>query len=114
MSRIKSIKGLFGQIIHYKDGKYAGESWPGLFKDSYDHYDADGKYAGYSDPGFIADLVHHDAHGAYIGETYTGVFGQKKHYSAESGYVGETWDGLTGETTDLFENDDFSDPFADE
>lgn len=103
--RIKSIKGLFGQIIHYADGIRIGESWPGLFEGSQKHYDADGKYIGYSDRGFIADQVHHDANGRYIGETYTGFFGQKKHYSADHGYVGETWDGLFGDTTDLFEQD---------
>ena len=104
MKKTKSIKGLFGQIIHYEDGRYAGESWLGLFKESFEHYDATGKYAGYSDPGIIADLIHHDEYGGYTGETHTGLLGEKKHYSAERGYVGETWEGLTGETTALIDD----------
>lgn len=103
--KMKSIKGRFGQTIHYENGVKVGESWPGLLEGSQNHYDADGKYAGYSDRGFIADQVHHDANGRYIGETHTGFFGQKKHYSADRGYVGETWDGLFRDTTDLFVQD---------
>ena len=76
--RIKSIKGLFGQTIHYEDGIKVGESWSGLLSGSQNHYDAEGRYIGYSDRGMIADLVHHDEHGNYIGETHTGLFGQKK------------------------------------
>ena len=104
---IKSIKGLFGQIIHYKDGVKVGESWTGLLKDSYDHYDTSGRYTGYSDPGMIADMVHHDAHGNYVGETHTGFFGQKKHYGVDHGYIGETWEGFSRDTTDLDEAADF-------
>jgi len=106
--QIKSVKGLFGQIIHYKNGVKVGESWPGLLCGSQNHYDADGRYIGYSDCGIIADLVHHDEHGNYIGETRTGLFGQKKHYSIDRGYVGETWDGFIGDTTDLMEVSDLS------
>ena len=106
--RIKSIKGLFGQIIHYKDGVRVSESWPGLFKGSQKHYDADGRYIGYSDRGLIADLVHRDENGDYIGETHTGLWGQRKHYSADQGYVGETWDGFIGDTTDLMEASDLT------
>jgi len=110
--QIKSIKGLFGQIIHYENGVRVGESWPGLFKGSYDHYDASGRYTGYSDPGMIANMVHHDKHGSYVGETHTGLFGQEKHYIADHGYTGETWDTPAGESTDLFDNP--IDPFSDE
>ena len=101
--RIKSIKGLFGQLIHYEGGVKVGESWPGLFSGSLNHYDADGRYVGYADCGIIADLVHHDEYGEYIGETHTGFFGQKKHYDAERGYIGETWEGFVGDVTELDE-----------
>lgn len=107
--QIKSIKGLFGQIIHYKDGIKVGESWPGLFEGSQNHYDADGKYIGYSDRGIIADLVHHDEHGNCIGETHTGLFGQKVHYSADRRYIGDTWDSFISDTTDLMEASDLPD-----
>ena len=112
--RIKSIKGFFGQLIHYEDGIKVGESWPGLFEGSLSHYDADGRYVGYSDCGIIEDLVHYDERGSYIGETHAGFFGQKKHYTAEHGYIGETWDSFTGETTNSLTNESFADPFVDE
>ena len=75
--RVKSIKGLFGQTIHYEDGVKIGENWPGLFEGSQNHYDAGGRHMGYSDRGIIADQVHHDEHGSYVGETHTGFFGQQ-------------------------------------
>lgn len=103
LKHIKSIKGLFGQLIHYRDGKYVGESWPGLFTGSYEHFDADKGYAGYSDPGIVAGLVHHDEHGAYVGETHAGLFGQKHHYGVD-GYVGSSWDDMLSENTDLIGN----------
>lgn len=113
--KIKSHKGLFGQLIHYKDGIKIGESWPGVFEGSYEHYDANGKYAGYFDPGIVADLIHHDEHGGYAGATYTGLLGKKKHYSTERGYVGETWEGLICETTALMDDFDSGDlPDADD
>ena len=106
--RFKSIKGLFGQTIHYEDGIKIGESWPGLFEGSQKHYDANGRYIGYSARGFIADMVHHNTHGKYIGETHIGFFGQKNHYSADRGYVGETWDDFTGDTTEFVKASDLS------
>lgn len=112
--RTKSIKGLFGQIIHYKDGIKIGESWPGLFSGSLNHYDADGRYVGYSDRGLIADLVHHDKHGSYVGETHTGLFGQRKHFSTDRDYIGETWNAIAGETTNLDIDDGFVDPSEEE
>lgn len=40
-----SVDGLFGQKIHYdENGNYAGESWPGLFEGSLEHYDANEQY----------------------------------------------------------------------
>ena len=107
--KLKNVKGLFGQTIHYENGVRVGESWPGLFEGSQKHYDATDKYVGYSDRGIFAEQVYHDEHGGYIGETHTGLFGQKKHYSAERGFVGETWDGLFGEITDLAEKNVSSD-----
>jgi len=107
--RIHSIKGLFGQTIHYEDGIKVGENWPGLLSESQNHYDAEGRYIGYSDRGMIADLVHHDEHGNYIGETHTGLFGQKVHYSADRRYIGDTWDSFISDTTDLMEASDLPD-----
>ena len=107
--RIKSIKGLFGQTIHYSDGIKVGESWPGLFSGTQKHYDASGRYVGHSIPGMIVDSVHHDEHGRYIGETRSGFFGQKKHFTAENNYVGETWNNFTGDTSEFMERDDLAD-----
>ena len=106
VKRINTIKGIWGQLIHYQDGVKVGESWPGLFDGSYEHYDANGKYAGYSDPSFFADLVHHDEHGSCIGETYDGLLGGKTHYDV-NGYVGSShpsfWGGDNTTLNDIYE-----------
>ena len=105
--RIKSIKGLFGQTIHYSDGIKVGESWPGLFEGIQNHYNATDKRVGHSAPGVFADLVHYDERGSCVGSTHTGAFGQKNHYSAKYGYIGSTWDSLAGESTDISDESDF-------
>lgn len=106
VKRINTIKGIWGQLIHYQDGVKVGESWPGLFDGSYDHYDANGSYAGHSDPGIVADLVHHDKHGSYISETYDGLFGEKIHHDV-NGYAGSSqpsfWEGNTTTLNDIDE-----------
>lgn len=107
--RIKSIKGLFGQIIHYKDGVKVGESWTGLFTGSFNHYDAKGKHIGHSAPGIITDLIHYDECGRYTGASQSGFFGDKKHFDADHSYIGETWSGIIGDTTDFIESDNFAD-----
>lgn len=99
--QLKSSNGLFGQTVHYENGVKVGESWPGLFEGSQNHYDANGKYIGYSDRGIFADQVHYDERGNSIGETRTGFFGQKKPYSANHRHIGNTWNGFTGDTTDI-------------
>ena len=103
--RIKTIKGLFGQLIHYEDGVKIGESWNGFFEGSYTHYDSNGNYTGRSDPGIVADLIHHDEHGSHAGSTYTGLFGDKKHYD-QDGYVGSSYDSLSGFCTDVIDFDE--------
>lgn len=103
MSIWKSIKGLFGQTIHYKDGVKVGESWDGFIPGTKNHYDANGSYVGHSDPGFIADQVHFDQYGSKVGESWTDDFGTTRHY-ADSGRVGTSFDGLTGSTS-LFDDD---------
>ena len=108
-NRIKSIKGLFGQIIHYKDDIKVGESWPGLFSGSLNHYDAKGKYVGHSAPGIVTDMIHYNERGRYMGESHSGFLGNKKHFDADRNYVGETWNGFTGDTTEFMERDGFAD-----
>lgn len=103
--RIDTVKGLFGQLIHYEDGRYVGESWPGMFKGSYDHYDANGRYSGYSDPGLFADQVHHNVNGRYVGETYNDPFGQKTHYNIH-GYAGSSHEDLFGNDISIFDEFD--------
>ena len=97
---IETVKGFFGEKKHYRNGELIGESWPGLFGGSYDHYDADGHYAGHSDPGLFTDMNHYDADGKPVGYTQRGVFGNWNHYD-EDGYTGTTVDTLFGETTEL-------------
>lgn len=49
MKIIHSIQGLFGNTSHYADGEYVGESIPGLWPGTMEHYDGDGNYLGYSE-----------------------------------------------------------------
>lgn len=109
---IKSIKGLFGQTIHYKDGIKVGESWPGLLSNTQNHYDAGGRYIGHSVPGVIANAVHYDEHGSRIGATCTGIFNERRHYDADCRFVGDTWDAFTGEETYLPEDSSWADEDA--
>lgn len=104
-SKITSIKGLFGQLIHYKDGVKVGESWPGFFEGTLKHYDANGNYLGDTSQGIIFDEIHHDAYGNTVGKSGTGIFGQKNHYDDYGRKVGSTWDGFVGKNTYLDDDD---------
>lgn len=90
MSVFRTVKGLFGQLIHYKDGKRVGESWKGLFGDSYVHYNNQNEYVGRSDPGLLADQIHRDANGKYAGETWIDDNGFAVHYNNQ-GRVGSSY-----------------------
>ena len=103
--RIQSIKGVFGQIIHFKDGVKAGETWDGLIPGTKNHYNADGSFAGSSAPGFLADEVHCDQYGSRIGESWTNDFGTTRHYD-ESGRVGTSYDGIMGTTSHIADDGD--------
>ena len=121
MSIWKSIKGLFGQTIHYKDGKYAGETWDGFISGTKNHYNADGSCAGSSASGFLVDEVHYDQYGSRIGESWTDAFGTTRHYN-DSGRVGTSHDGFCGVTSNIMDDaddlfdlpDDSCDSFADD
>lgn len=106
MSRFHTIKGLFGQLIHYKDGVRVGESWQGLFDNSYRHYSNTEGYVGRSDPGLFADQVHRNANGEYQGESWKDDFGITRHYD-QNGFAGSSHEDLFGGTT----TDLFDDPF---
>lgn len=119
MRRIKSIKGLWGQIIHFKNGVRVGETWDGIIPGSKKHFDADRSYAGSSTSGFIADQVHYNQHGGHIGESWTDDFGTTRHYDA-NGRVGTSYDGIMGTTSHiaddrdiLFDQSENDDPFTD-
>ena len=102
MSIIKSIKGFFGQTIHYKDGIRVGETWDGLLPGIKKHYNAEGEYVGSSASGFFADKVHYNQYGSRIGESWTDEFGTTRHYG-NNGQVGTSYDGLFGTTTQIFD-----------
>lgn len=103
-TKIETIEGLFGEKIHYENGVKVGESWPGLFGGSYNHYDANGNYVGESMPGVFADQVHYDACGRHTGSSMRGIF--MTHTIMDDGTGGETIDTLLGSESFL----DF-DPF---
>ena len=105
MSIWKSIKGLFGQTIHYKDGVKVGESWDGLIPGTKNHYDVNGSYVGHSDPGYLADDVHYNQHGGRIGESWTDDFGTTRHYN-DRGFTGVSYRGIVGETSRISDDAD--------
>lgn len=100
MSGIDTIEGLFGEKIHYKDGEKIGESWPGFFGGSWNHYDAEGNPVGSSQVGLIADQVHYNADGEAVGYSNRGLFGGMNHYD-DDGFAGHTFDTMYGQFTDL-------------
>lgn len=125
MARIKSVKGLFGQTIHYKNGERVGETRDGFIPGTKNHYDACGQYVGYSTKGFLADEVHFDAHSNRIGSSWKDASGSIHHYD-NCGKSGVSYEGLTGITsiiddharsmfTPSSDDNDFgaTDPFAD-
>ena len=105
MSIFKSIKGFFGQTIHYKDGAKVGETWDGFIPGTKNHYDADGEHVGYSAKGWIADEVHYDQHGARVGESWTDDFGTTRHYG-DRGFAGVSYQGFTGTTSHIDDDAD--------
>lgn len=109
MPRYETVKGLFGQLIHFQDGQKVGESWDGLISGTRNHYDASGSFVGSSAQGILSDEVHYNARGERIGDSHTGLFGATNHYSADSGYVGSSYQGVFSNVTDL--RDDV-DPFG--
>ena len=108
MSIIKSIKGLFGQTIHYKDGRKVGETWDGFIPGTKKHYSSDNGYVGSSAKGFLASEVHYNQYGGRVGESWTDDFGVTRHYDSH-GRVGISYDGFIG-TTSVF--NDHQDVFS--
>lgn len=54
MGFLKSIKTLFGSVVHYNErGEKVGETLDGFFPEQKIHYDNDGNYLGRTDPGFL-------------------------------------------------------------
>lgn len=98
MSRFHTEKGLFGQLIHYKDGVRIGESRPGIVEGTYNHYSDEKGFVGSSDPGLFADQIHRDAYGCYAGESYDRPSGISLHYN-QNGFIGESHDSIFGGTT---------------
>lgn len=96
-----TVDSWFGTKVHYdENGRYAGESMPGLTKGSMIHYDANGNFAGRTDPGWFGTQVHTDSNGNYAGESMQGWSGQRIHSDA-SGRCGVSWDTFFGTVTDF-------------
>ncbi len=54
MGFFKSIKTLFGSVVHYNErGEKVGETLDGFFPEQKIHYDNDGNYLGRTDPGLL-------------------------------------------------------------
>jgi len=109
MSRYRTVKGLFGQQIHYKDGRKVGETWDGLIPGSKVHYNQNGEYVGRSDRGFFADYVHRDLRGSRIGSTWSDDAGIDVHYD-DRGYAGATYNDAFGASTYLSDSSHLDNP----
>lgn len=105
MSIIKSIKGLFGQTIHYKDGVKVGETWDSFIPGVKNHYDANGTKTGYSSKSIFADELHYDGNGEYIGSSHKGLFNSVHHYG-RNGSHSVSSPGLFGTNTFVSNDDD--------
>lgn len=54
MGFLKSIKTLFGSVVHYNErGEKVGETLDGFFPEQKIHYNNDGNYLGRTDPGLL-------------------------------------------------------------
>lgn len=104
MARYHTVKGLFGQLIHYKDGVRIGESRPSIIKGVYNHYSDDNGYVGHSAPGLFADQIHRDAYGRYAGESWEDNRGNATHYD-DYGIAGTSHNSIFGgSNTNIFED----------
>lgn len=113
MSRnIRTERGLFGQYIHYENGRKVGESWPGMLEGSYNHYDNDGNFAGSSHSGIVADFATYDGDSRFVGTSNVGLFGTLNHYT-QDGYEGTTTMGILGYDTELNGGGEEAAPFCD-
>lgn len=102
LKHIETIEGLFGEKIHYQNGKKIGESWPGFFSGSYNHYDVDGNKIGSSDVGIFSDYDHYDVNGEYKGYSQRGILGGMNHYDEDGEFKGSSYLGLHREETELY------------
>lgn len=60
MGFLKSIKTLFGSIVHYNErGEKVGETLDGFFPEQKLHYDNDGNYLWRTDPGLLQKNINH-------------------------------------------------------
>ena len=105
MSIIKSVKGFFGEIIHYKDGVRVGTTTDSFIPGVKNHYDARGNLTGYSTQGIFADEVHFDRNSQYIGSSHEGAFGATHHYSKDGSHS-VSCDGLFGTNTYIDDDSD--------
>lgn len=105
MSIIKSIKGLFGQTIHYKNGIKVGETWDSFIPGVKNHYDVSGEHVGYSAKCVFADELHYDNNGEYLGVSHKGLFDSVHHYG-RNGSRSVSSPGLFGTNTFIPDDND--------
>ena len=102
--RIKSRRGVFGEIYYYENGRYIGKSRPGLLEDTRVFFDADGNPAGRSRPGIFAERVYWDRESGEYLSVYPGLTG--KHLRKNGRFVGKAHPEILGTGyTDLDEED---------
>lgn len=85
-----SIKGFFGETIHYdSNGNKIGESRPN-FWGGVDHFDANGNKTGHSEKSFFGGMNHYDNNDNKTGHSQQGFWGQTNHYDNHGNKTGES------------------------
>lgn len=92
MSFFKSIKTLFGNIIHYNErGEKVGESLDGFFPEQKIHYDNDGNYLGRTDPGLLRKTsITKDQNNNVVMTSSENLDGSYRHLDNDHHVVGAT------------------------
>lgn len=92
MGFLKSIKTLFGNIVHYNErGEKVGETLDGFFPEQKIHYDNDGNYLGRTDPGLLRETsTTKDQNGNVVMTSSENPDGNYRHLDNNHHIVGTT------------------------
>lgn len=92
MGFLKSIKTLFGSVVHYNErGEKVGESLDGFFPEQKIHYDNDGNYLGRTDPGLLRKTsITKDQNNNVVITSSENLDGSYRHLDNDHRVIGTT------------------------